>query len=140
MECRIIESGEYNAGWFGAGTAELRVDADGFGIIDEAAEMVFTMGQCHSLALALHQLTGWDIVLQGTRDPVADPMSWIHAAVRHPAGPLLDIRGLDPEPFPETGAERTAPPEFLADGPLPTFPVNIDAALPFARTLVRDWA
>ena len=45
--------------WWGRRT--LVIDDQGFGVIDSEAEIVFTRGQCHALALALHKLTGWPI-------------------------------------------------------------------------------
>ncbi len=72
-------------------------------------ERIFTCGDCHHLARAVHELTGWPLVagsfigieefdvavsVDGRR-PAG------HAAVRHPSGKLLDIEGLheDTEAF-----------------------------------------
>ena len=57
----------------------------------------FTFGHCHSLALAIHELTGWPLVglyrlyrpwsnMEETPD---------HVVVKTPKGKLLDISGLD---------------------------------------------
>ena len=47
-------------GFFGGKiTSTLLVDDEGFGIINYEAREVFTRGQCHALALAIHQLTGF---------------------------------------------------------------------------------
>src|SRR5512132_4409621 len=72
-------------------------------------ERVFTRGQCHSLAFALHELTGWPVVLLCYDEDlnvldaaVGDPYSWGHAVVRRPDGLLVDINGawtLDESPW-----------------------------------------
>lgn len=56
---------------------------------------VFTHGQCHALARALHDLTGWQIVLL-CYTPFEGPSTeydWDHAVVRAPDGDLIDIEG-----------------------------------------------
>lgn len=71
-----------NYGWFEDRAFDLEV-----GSLDETAKYVFTHGQCHSLALALHEATGWDIVgvgYGGTPD---------HVGVLSPRGRVLDITG-----------------------------------------------
>lgn len=63
------------------------------GLLDHEAVHCFTNGQCHALALAIHQRTGWPLVQAGWNE--ADyPDHWL---VRHPSGQLLDIVGLQSE-------------------------------------------
>jgi len=68
------------------------------GVIDGAAEHVFTMGGCGALAIALHDATGWPIVAitdhHNVHDGRAGGGSALHWTVRHPSGRLLDIDGL----------------------------------------------
>lgn len=63
------------------------------GVIDEAAITCFTRGQCHALALAIHEQTGWPLIQAGW-DEKSGPDHWL---VRHPSGKLLDITGLSDE-------------------------------------------
>ena len=74
-----------NDGW--AGT-DFELTA---GVIDITARWVFTHGQCHSLALALHYATGWDIV--GANDYDIDSSTPNHVAVIDPQGRVFDITG-----------------------------------------------
>lgn len=64
------------------------------GVIDRTAAEVFTTGQCHALALALHEHTGWP--LRGLyRRPIKDVNedTPAHTVVESPKG-LVDIKGL----------------------------------------------
>ena len=67
------------------------------GVVDASAKRVFTQGGCGALAIALHDLTGWEIVAitdhHNVHDGVAGGGSAMHWAVRHPRGPILDIDG-----------------------------------------------
>lgn len=60
------------------------------GVIDAEAKYAFTRGHCHSLALALHKITGWPLV---GLFPEFNPYIPTHIVVRSPRG-LLDIEGL----------------------------------------------
>ena len=59
------------------------------GKLDRKAKVVFTRGHCHSLALAVHKLTGWQIY--GLADDEGD---YIHIMVKTPKG-YLDVMGLE---------------------------------------------
>jgi len=50
----------------------------------------FTEGACWRLAQALHQQTGWTIVTCSMEE---DTAAWCHAAVKTPAGTIVDIKG-----------------------------------------------
>lgn len=72
---------------------ELRVPSDTVvvaeaGDLDERARLAFGAGQCHGLAVALKQRTGWPLVavddVKGKR---------IHVCVRAPDGALIDVNG-----------------------------------------------
>lgn len=60
------------------------------GVIDGQAHDWYRHGNCALLAITLHDLTGWPLLLLD-----ADPQGWVHAAVRAPDGRLLDIGGPD---------------------------------------------
>ena len=68
------------------------------GVLDGAAEHVFTLGGCDALAIALHDATGWPIVAitdhHNVHDGRAGGGSALHWTVRHPSGRLLDVDGL----------------------------------------------
>jgi hypothetical protein len=62
------------------------------GVVDGRAREAFTTGQCHALALALHQATGWDLLAAGVAGRAeCCPAHW---AVRVPDGRVLDIEGV----------------------------------------------
>jgi hypothetical protein len=58
------------------------------GVLDERAEAAFLHGQCHALALALHERTGWPII--GVED---EELDICHFHVQTPCGRALDITG-----------------------------------------------
>jgi hypothetical protein len=66
---------------------------------DEQVQRWFTRGACGGLALAMHERTGWPLVviradkIYGEHTTAAAP-TWVHLLVRHPSGMLLDIEGL----------------------------------------------
>lgn len=68
------------------------------GVLNAAAEHVFTLGGCGALAIALHDATGWPIAAITDHDNVfgdrAGGGSALHWTVRHPSGRLLDVDGL----------------------------------------------
>lgn len=72
------------------------------GVRDDRARLAFREGQCHALALTLHQQTGWDLVAI-ENDGVCE-----HITVRHPDGHLIDILGGHPDGLPgsEDSVER----------------------------------
>lgn len=73
--------------------------------ITEEAKIVFSQGQCHSLAVAIHELTGYP--LYGAMRISSEPT---HIFVKSPVG-FLDIDGpnadrwFNEEPFPVTKEE-----------------------------------
>jgi hypothetical protein len=72
-------------------TRTLKVDDDGYGVLDKAASMAFRRGQCHALALAIHELTGWPIKGLGDYDR---PNSPAHCVVWCPKlRGYVDVRG-----------------------------------------------
>lgn len=68
------------------------------GVIDGYAIRTFMHGACGALALALHDVLGWDLIAvtdaHNVHDGAAGGGSSMHYMVRHPGGMLLDIRGL----------------------------------------------
>lgn len=83
------------------------------GVIDEDAEYVFTHGQCHALALALNERTGWPLV----GIAAGGPHHPSHCAVRRPDGEIIDITGY---------AERAVP--WIFYGPEAWYPVDAKTA------------
>jgi hypothetical protein len=78
-----------------------KIEIDDNGHIDANAERAFTNGQCHALAIAIHDLTGWQLIALCQADPddfedrydVLDNSG--HVVVRTPRGDYLNIRGKD---------------------------------------------
>lgn len=64
------------------------------GVLDEVAIACFSQGQCHALALAVSERTGWPLVALCD----LDDGSVVHLGVRTPEGRILDAAGAhDPE-------------------------------------------
>jgi hypothetical protein len=59
------------------------------GVIDEEARTAYTEGQCHALAMALHQVNGWTLYEVGT-DGWCCPDHWM---VKTPDDLYVDIEG-----------------------------------------------
>jgi len=53
---------------------------------------IFSAGQCHALAVALHEIIGWPIV--GCWGPYTSDRSTHHIALEHPKGWTADIHGI----------------------------------------------
>lgn len=60
-------------------------------LLTEEDDERFTEGSCGELAKALHERTGWPIVL--VADGTDGPAGWVHAAVQSPDGRVLDVMG-----------------------------------------------
>ena len=110
------------------------------GIIDYDAEYAFTRGQCHSLALALHRLTGWQLYGLYKPNELRYGRTPSHTVVRSPDGEYIDIGGNtaledwreyypDAKPVAVTEAQVL---EFEHDDYVKP---NIKAAMPYAVTL-----
>lgn len=72
------------------------------GALDARAEAALLRGGCMALAIALHDETGWPIVVAteayNVHDGRAGGGSAAHWLVQHPSGLLVDVLGLhDPE-------------------------------------------
>lgn len=78
------------ASWFGPDEIELTP-----GVLDHAAKHAFSSGQCHALALAIHEHTGWEIVGLRWDDPYFNGTIPDHVLVRDPDGHLFDVNGYD---------------------------------------------
>jgi hypothetical protein len=130
-------------GWGWKTTCTLTIDDQGFGVIDENARRAFMKGQCHALAIALHRLAGGTI--KGVDFPYANaPLSPSHCVVYIPKlKAYVDIKGVSKR-APKLNhqktkvcnrhiTERTAREELVG-----YIKPNISAALPFARTIIRD--
>jgi len=109
---------------------------DGMGVIDRAAKIAFTEGQCHALAIAFHDATGWPIIGIG-----GDPDSPSHFVVYDPKiDDFVDIGG--PKAFTrDWGEHRYMLKEFTRDEAIqPEFyqKADIKAAIPFVKTLMEQ--
>ena len=125
------------------GTRTLVVDDSGYGVIDENARKVFSAGQCHALALAIHELTGWPIKGIGNRYNDDEPQSPAHCVVWCP--PLkkyVDIKGAKGRDY----YRRRNNWKVLASNVQPQqvqsferyLTPNMKAARVFAKTVLRD--
>lgn len=75
------------------------------GVIDDSSRKAFTNGQCHALALAVHERTGWPLMIVALDYCVEDWDSCVweidglcscqtyHVVVRDDAGRVWDING-----------------------------------------------
>ena len=116
----------------------LRVAADS-ALIDAATVYRYLNGQCHALALVIHERTGWPIV--GAR---SGAWSVWHVAVRHPSGRLLDVEGLHTQAafverwtrWGEDGLCEMQPSELVGRG-CGFLRAELPAAEPVADTLLR---
>ncbi|HEY5990612.1 MAG TPA: hypothetical protein VIV12_30100 [Streptosporangiaceae bacterium] len=119
------------------------------GRLDVNARTAFTEGHCHSLALALHEKTGWPLIGGVDRGPeygsgrVPD-----HVVVQVPDGRLLDITGLHTvEDFEEEWGtvQPLDPAEVAAGFPYQLGPdvvhryrlPDVETARPYAEKLLR---
>jgi hypothetical protein len=129
-------------GWGWETTCTLTIDDQGFGVIDENARRAFMRGQCHALAIALHRLAGGTI--KGIGNLWDDPDSPSHCVVYYPKlRRYVDIKGAS-KSAPKLNHQKTKVcnrhiTERTARGELVGYlEPNISAALPFARTIIRD--
>lgn len=106
------------------------------GLLDAAARRAFTAGQCHALALAVHERTGWPIaaIIEEDEEGLAQIL---HLGVIAPGDRFLDALGVhDPSDL-VTGetdlAEGLEPHELIALGEHPDWAVP---DLATARSLV----
>ena len=117
------------------------ISDDGLGVVDEYAQIVFLRGQCHALALAIHELTGWTIV--GLGDPANDdtPDSPAHCVVYCPAlKSYVDIKGRVPRDYYRKAKNwklinRKVPPE-LAKNFRNYMEPDVATARAFAKTIL----
>jgi hypothetical protein len=122
--------------WWGVYT--LTIDDQGFGVLNEEAEAVFTRGQCHALAIAINQLTGWPIKGVGYKSDSPDSPSHCLNYCPDRKG-YVDIKGLHKKPTDNFKvvnrniSQETAR-KYLSGYLEP----NVRAAIPFAKTILRD--
>lgn len=120
---------------FFGGTQSVELPDDGR--ITPEVEHVFSNGQCHALALAIHEATGWQMVALDFWQDIPN-----HVLVRMPDGRLLDIAGTDVEDrWPTADCRDCAPEDVDAwvegiPGIGGYIPPNLDAARTFVPTLL----
>ena len=126
------------------GEYEVRAD----GVIDDNAVQAFTRGHCHSLALALHQETGWPLF--GMYSEEEGNMSHengdtpSHVLVQMPNGDFLDIEGTGAvenwqQSWPTTEPVKVTEAEVLGFSKIDYKEPNVEAARPFAKTLLSKY-
>ena len=126
--------------WLGFAHMRLSLEVSDEGEIDRNAIRAFTEGQCHALALAVHELTRWPVM--GILDSDRDKDSPSHCVMLRPDGELLDING--PNAY-ERWHERHGRYgiRFISPKKLPELKhymePNVAAARPFAKTLVAKY-
>lgn len=64
------------------------------GVVDDQARELFLYSACFLLALAVHDRTGWPLLIAELRHD--EEWSWVHAGVRTPGGLWLDLDGPRP--------------------------------------------
>lgn len=64
------------------------------GVVDDQARELFLYSACFLLALAVHERTGWPLLIAELRHD--ERWSWVHAGVRTPGGLWLDLDGPRP--------------------------------------------
>jgi hypothetical protein len=120
----------------------LPVDPD-----DPEVQYTFSNGQCHSLALALHRLTGWPLRVLCRRygsepsDDLLAARSGIHVVVEDPTGRFVDIDGpWNPKAPANWAWEHTipVPVSSRAVRRLGWDRIDSRAALPFARAVLQN--
>jgi hypothetical protein len=140
---------EYFGGW---DRQKTRLNKEGN--ITPMARKVFTNGQCHALALALHEEAGLPLVgfwtPQDTYNPEnEDEGDWnyrhstpSHCGVRLPSGAVLDIDGPGAECRWSDSHQAEVYPvtmdEMLSYEERDYLEPNIEAAKPFAKTLLAQ--
>jgi hypothetical protein len=105
-------------------------------IHDELVVDTFTRGQCHSLARALHRLTGWPLAVM-CWDPEGNPAEdGDHVVVVDPDERFVDIRGAwQPGDY-----WSQLEPIFVDDREVAGLgwdDQDVDAALPFAQAVLN---
>lgn len=89
-------AGHARSGWTGAAAATMngRMDFDADAFLEDMVH-VYGGGRCYELALALHETTGWPMVLLTETEVDRWDGPAYHVVVRMPDGALLDILGRD---------------------------------------------
>jgi hypothetical protein len=92
---------------------------DTYDLVDENIIHTFSNADCWALALELHEMTGWDLVGFGEElyedDDDIVQRGWVHAAVRTPAGMIVDINGVQHEGDVFDGLPEEAEESFTTD-------------------------
>jgi len=127
-------------GFGGKTTIEVTIDDEGYGVLDYNARRAFCSGHCHSLAIALHQLAGLTIKGVGREDEGDGPDSPAHCVVWSPKlRKYVDITGAAKRPPNHWKVLNRNLSEDRARKYLKGYlRPNVQAALPFARTIIRD--
>jgi hypothetical protein len=134
---------KHYAGFGSTTQTTLTIDDDGFGVINEEARLAFYRGQCHALALALNSLTGWQIkgVSRAWRSTDDAPDHCVVWCLKLRA--YVDIKGAhNRAPKLNDSCKSRVVNRRLSARKVPTLDgylkPNVKAAMPFARTILRD--
>lgn len=123
------------------GPTNISIDADGR-LIDDNARYAFTRGQCHAFALAVHKMTGWEML--GVNWPGEDYDNEPgHVLTVTPDGQFFDIWGLKAAEYQEMVHRRLRyplDPKPVTEEEILNFQYysrpNVKAAIPFAHTVL----
>jgi hypothetical protein len=119
---------------------DLTIDDNGFGVLNDGALDAFTHGQCHALALVIHQLTGW-IIKGASWDKGNDDSPNHCVAYWRERRAYVDIAGAQKRV--KIGRDKL----HISHRRLSAIQVqrlrnyvkaDLDAALPFAKTILRN--
>lgn len=113
---------------------------DNRGRIGKKAIDIFTNGQCHSFALAIHKLTGWDIygLVDYSQDDCKSAPGHIVNRFRDTRD-YIDIEGLGAlkrrkEWYPKTKVIKLS--EYSLHNLICYLPIEAEKAMPFAKNLL----
>jgi hypothetical protein len=132
--------------WFGEDEVELHP-----GQLDDAAELAFSSGQCHALALAIHELRPdweigglqWQHIYPGENPADEDFEGELpdHVVVRNPdTGELLDVAGWDVR-YRWADDFRPLDPEYIENGltEVGYLQPNLEVAREFAPLVLQAY-
>lgn len=111
------------------------------GMLNNDAKRVFVRGQCHSLALAIREITGWPLYGLVDREDGNTSTSPSHVVVRTPNGAYIDVNGPGAvkrwrKQYPRTKLCRMYP-SRIKQGLGNYLPLDVSAARPFAKAVLE---
>ena len=103
-------------------------------VITPEIEHIFSFGQCHALAVALHELLGWEVM--GTYSPWGDDRSTFHYVVQCPdKRGTADVHGIRCVDY---SLRKMDPQAMLKRKPRQFFPLAMGFARHYAKIIAPD--